>query len=523
MSLLNAIRKLNQSGLHLRVIDMDPLITRKHFDAETFIKNLDAPIFAVEADVREKFITSLELADTIKKQHPGSRSIFFGYAAAAFNEQIMAFPQVDGILLTELDGTNSSQLIEASDSGKFGKVSGLVWKEKRGKFRQNELSEETSSNMLDISALYTGASGLTLRQNLSGGKAVLRRLLSDPVITISGGPILNHNIDCKTIVSGASPASIYRNPEDVYHDIVEISRFSPQPILISGDITGPGDHFAERLLSLLQHKPVPNPLRFELLDAVQPFLIQEIARSAPRFQLIMTPGWHDEAVRVRFGASYSNSQMETTISEALRAGTGGIELRFLVGLPGQTAQSIFETTVYCEYLLRLFDGDRRLSLSIAPFTPPSYAGFRELDACGFSPRYSNFEEYLNAMKSPSWSDGLEYCTPQMSSSELALATYVTLTRLVRLKAKYGQTTLVEAERSAAVYERGMEMIRRIAKFERNASSEELNLLRPEITNINRLSGRTSPVKSLPLAFSRPQNMAAAARALAKDLPWRRRS
>jgi len=31
----------------------------------------------------------------------------------------------------------------------------------------------------------------------------------------------------------------------------------------------------------------------------------------------------------------------------------------------QTADSVLQTTAYCEYLLRKFDGDRRLSLSFA--------------------------------------------------------------------------------------------------------------------------------------------------------------
>jgi hypothetical protein len=68
----------------------------------------------------------------------------------------------------------------------------------------------------------------------------------------------------------------------------------------------------------------------------------------------------------------------------------------------------------------------------------------------------------------------------------------------------------------------MEMTRRIANFENNASDDEIALLEPEITSINRLSLNRTSRPGFPLLLSRPQNVLVAARALIENSPWHRK-
>jgi hypothetical protein len=511
--LLAAIVELNKTGGRLGIINMAHTVAGKRFDIESFIDKLNTCVFALETDERERVPCSLETAD--------SKTVLFGATARALNKELINFPQVDAILLTNLNDFSSGQLAEGASTGKLGKVPGMVWKEKRGKLRRNDLSDECDSKRLDISALYSGAFSHVLRLFSSGAIEALQGILSNPVVTIFSG---NHPLQLpeSIIQPHDNPKNSFRSPEDVYRDIVEISRYTSEPIRISGDMLVPDGHFAERLLSLLQHKPTINSLIFEFRSVVQPFFIREMARSAPHFRIRLTPGSHDEAVRQRAGRHYTNAELELTVSESLKAGTGGIELSFIAGLPGQTPQSIYDTTAYCETLLRLFDGDRRLSLSLSPFFPPADAGFGDLAGFGFKQCFSSFEEYLKAQTLPGWADRMEYCTPEMSTSELALTIYLSLSRLVRLKAKYGQIMAAEAERSATIYDRGMEMTRRIANFENNASDDEIALLEPEITSINRLSLNRTSRPGFPLLLSRPQNVLVAARALIENSPWHRK-
>jgi hypothetical protein len=311
----------------------------------------------------------------------------------------------------------------------------------------------------------------------------------------------------------AHPA--FRAPENVYHDLVETCRFSPAPILIKNDIRIPGDHFGERLLSLLQHKPVANPLIFELDSPASAFFIQEVARAAPGFRLNIAPCSHDEAVRKRMGQTYSNKELESTIEAAMRARADRVEVMFLTGLPGQTAESVTDTVAYCEYLLRRFDGDRRLSLSIAPFGQSR--GFTlgaDSERCGFKPRFDSFEEFLKALALPSWQDRLEYETAVMSAAHLAETIYNAWTRLAQLKAKYGQIPYKHAEDLAKNYATGMEMTKHLEEIVRNGHADELAFLEPEIDRINDQDANPRP-HAFPLILSRPQNLLVLFKSLSK--------
>jgi hypothetical protein len=520
--LLRAATDLNNSSRRMLIVDIASAVAGKRFDLDSYIKKLNAPVFAIEIEEREEIPPALEIAAMVKQLHPDSKTVLFGRTAAALDKELLDFAQMDAVLLESMDGPACHQFIQAAGTGRYGKVLDLAWKEKRGKVRVNEFSHKAPAKTLRVSSFRGAAVNQTLKHRDSGANTVLAEVLGFPAVNIAASRKESLEITLADVLNGIPTALSYRDPEDIYDEIVELCRYTAFPVTIKGDILAPGGHFAEQLLSLLQHKPARNPLVFEFRSAVQPFFIQEMARSAPRFQLKIAPGSHDETLRRRAGREYSNAELESTISEALKAGTGGIEISFLAGLPGQTPESVFETAVYCESLLRLFDGDRRLSLSLAPFSSPASAGFGALAGCGFVPRFKDFEDYAAAMELPCWSDRLEYRTPEMSAPELAVTVYMTLARMVRLKAKYGQLTPVAAERAAAVYDRGMEMVKRIAKFENDASAEEVALLGPEIANINRLSESPRSPAGLPL-LSRPHNMFAIGKALVETSRLRRRN
>ena len=137
------------------------------------------------------------------------------------------------------------------------------------------------STHINISKYYTEAIAQKIKYRDSGAVSILHKWLSHP----SAG------------IHKTGSAADFRTPEDIYSDILEICRFSPCEVLIKGDIRLPGRHFAERLLSLLQHKTVSNTLVLEISMAADDSYIHEIARSVPQFRLNIIPGSHDEKLR----------------------------------------------------------------------------------------------------------------------------------------------------------------------------------------------------------------------------------
>jgi B12-binding domain/radical SAM domain protein len=522
---LAVVRQFEKTGRHARIVDLSYRMARsKRFDVSSFISKLVAPVFAIEMNDIVQAMGALEVARLIKKYHPESRAILCGCTASSFFSELITFPQVDGIMQGGCDEMYFVLLLKAAETGKFGKVPNLVWKEKRGRVRENELSAERASTDLNIAEYYKGVVSQILSYRDFDSADILKRWLRHPEVGIfkTGYASFFSFPDFETREFPASIPLAFRMPENVYRDIVEVCRFSPDPVSIKGDIRMPGKHYAERFLSLLQHRPVANSLTFELSDAAPSFLIQEIARAAPGFRLNIAPGSHDEIVRKRLGYSYSNKELESTIAAALKARARCVEVLFLVGLPGQTAESVIDTTAYCEYLLRRFDGDRRLSVSIGPcLETPNSAFCGSHESCGFKPRFGTFEQRLNSLALPGWKDRLEYQTAEMSAEHIVAATYDALIRLVRLKGKYGQFPYREVEDTVANYARGMEMSSRLDEIVKNGRTDEMALLNPEIDRINHYNVRFRRRLGLPLMLSRPQNMVALWKAMANNSPWQR--
>ena len=498
--------QLEQVDYHVRFIDLPYRMARsKRFDTNSFIRKLDAPIFAIEMNDIVQGTGALEVAQLIKKHHPDTRTILYGCAAVRFFKELITRPEVDFVMRGNFDGTSAVQLLKSIAAGKFGQVSNLVWKDQRGRVRRNELSVELVSTRINITEYYM----CVIRQLLSyrdfDSASLLKRWLRHPAISIyTAEPV-------------SSLPTAFREPEDVYHDIVEMCCFSSAPVSLKGDIRIPGKHYAERLLSLLQHKPVANSLLFELSDAAPDFFIQEIARAAPGFWLNIVPGSHDEILRRNLGYTFSNNDLESTIEAALRARAGRMEVAFMVGLPGQTTASVIHTTAYCEYLLRRFDGDRRLSLSInSCLLPTDFPVFGRPESYGFIPRFHTFDEYLKSFGLPGWNDRLEYQTTEMSAEQIAKTTYDALMRLVRLKAKYGQLPCKTVEDMVANYARGREMVNRLHEIITSGRMDEQASLQAEVDSINAYNAEPRRQVVLPLMLARPQNLLAMWKALVNN-------
>jgi radical SAM superfamily enzyme YgiQ (UPF0313 family) len=112
---------------------------------------------------------------------------------------------------------------------------------------------------------------------------------------------------------------------------------------------------------------------------------------------------------------------------------------FMIGLPGQTLESVRGTIDYCEHLFRL--GDRRLSCYISPMGPfldPGSRGFEEPERFGYRLFARTLEEHRRLLVQPTWEHILNYETKWMTRRELVDATYDAAERLNELKMRYGR-------------------------------------------------------------------------------------
>jgi radical SAM superfamily enzyme YgiQ (UPF0313 family) len=138
------------------------------------------------------------------------------------------------------------------------------------------------------------------------------------------------------------------------------------------------------------------------------------------------------------------------LREALRLRCERIDVFFMIGLPGQTLESVRGTVDYCEHLFQL--GDKRLSCFISPMGPfidPGSRGFEEPDRFGYRLFARTLEEHRRLLVQPTWEHILNYETKWMTRRELVDATYAAAARLNELKVRYGRISPRRGRRVAA--------------------------------------------------------------------------
>jgi len=485
---------LGKAGYHVRVINLAVRMLRTPcFDAEAFIAKLEAPVFGIDLHWLVHAHGSLEVAKLVKELHPESRTIFGGFSASYYSEELIAYPEIDYVMRGDSTEEPMRLFMRALKNGKLGSVPNLVWKDRRGTVHDNGLTY-VPDNISDVMQDHCSAViRSVLRYRDLASTIPVKEWLNYPVMAVLTCKGCEHNC---AFCGGSNAAmrlnvnrskTAFRTAADIFKDIQNISRFSRGPIFMLGDIRMGGDERAYEILHMLQEHPVKNTIDFELFSPPPTQFIEAIARAKPGFAIDMSPHSHDIKVRHALGLGYTNEELETSIGRALQIGASRLEIYFMIGLPEQTPESVSQTLDYCEYLYRKFDADRRLFLFIGPLSPlldPGSLAFEHPKRYGYKVIYHTLEEHRCALVRPSWQETLNYETRWMSRKQIVDTTYSAVARLTRIKEKYGQ---ISHKLAAAQIERigeAVEMEKRIETIVQSGDENRLLELKPELDRIN---------------------------------------
>jgi len=486
---------LEKAGFRVRIVNLAWRMLRDaRFDAEAFIKKLDAPVFGIDLHWMVHSHGSIEIAKIVKKYHPNSRIIFGGYSSSRFWQELILYPAVDFVMRGDSTEEPMKQFMQALAGDDLSGVPNLVWKDASGKARENKFSYVPT----DISHVMGNHYGTVVRQVLRyhdlASVVPFKGWLKYPVTAVFTCRGCNYNcIFCsgaKGALSGfanrKTPA--YRTAENIFNNIQNISNITRSPILLVGDIREGGEQRTHKLLSLIKEHRVKNTLMLEAFNPMSPEFVKELAQAAPGFSLDMSPESHDPEVRqVSLGRSFSNEDMEKMIEAALAEGASRVEIFFMIGLHKQTKQSVLDTIDYCEYLLKKFKADKRLFLFMghqAPFMAPGSLAFEYPERYGFRLLYKTLEEHRQALTLPSWKHSLNYETEWLSRDEITEVTYEAIARLAKLKAKYGQISQALADTQLERIESAKALEVKIEELMKSGQVDKIAMLRPEMDRIN---------------------------------------
>ena len=479
---------LCQHGLRVRIINLAyRMLQDRSYNVEKIIKRLKCRAFGIDLHWLPHAHGSLEIAKICKRYHPDIPVIFGGYSASYFHQELIAYPQVDFVLRGDSTEKALYQLLRALKQGKgnLSLIPNLTFKDEGG-IHSNPLSytasqlDQFSNNYLNLfksAIIYRDLKGFTSIHDWwkypIAAIMTCRGCVHNCVFC--GGSKYAVNMYCQR----KNPA--FRSPQLVAKDIHNTSRYTKGPIFVVGDLRQRGEEYAYNLLKYLHKYKPSNQIVLELFNPAPKKYFEMVANSIPNFNFEFSPESHLEEIRRSSGKTYSNTELEETITSALECGCQKFDLFFMIGLPYQTSEKALETVDYCKDLLKKFGKRLNPFISpLAPFIDPGSLAYEESEKFGYKVFYRTLEEYRQALLQPSWKYTLGYETNWMTREEIVKTTYQVALQLNQVKAEFG---LIDPYISQQVEER----IKEAVKMMRNID---------EILRENDLGKRVAQLKLL---------------------------
>lgn len=491
---------LESAGYQVRIVNLAVrMLHDRGFDAEEKIKGLNSPLFGIDLHWLVHAHGAIEVARLVKKCHPGAKVVVGGFSSTYFHKELIQRPEIDYVMMGDSTEEPLRQLVDCMKRGVEPEtVPNLAWRDSRGEIRENPFSNVPTDIDNVMVNHYWNIVRSVLRYRDLASYVPFHGWLDYPITAVF--TCRGCTRDCVTCGGSATAfrsfynrpgGVVFRSPQAVFRDIKQIARYVNGPIFLIGDIRQPGEEYGYEVLRRIGQAGLKNQFILELFTPASGEFLRRVSSACPRFCLQISPDSHDPEVRSASGKHYSNQDLEQTLADALSAGCGRLDVFFIIGLPKQTPQSVMDNVDYCDYLLRKFGGEGRLSLFIAPLAPfldPGSLGFEQPERYGYRILFRTFEEHRRALLAPSWKYTLNYETEWMTRQQIVDTTYEAILRLTRLKAGYGFISTEAADLAERRILAGREMMKRIDDILSGSDDPEPELasLKGEIERINML-------------------------------------
>ena len=440
---------LGKNHYNVRIVNLAYRMLRDpSYDVVNRLRKMRSTVFGVDLHWLPHANGALAIGELVKRFHPESFVLYGGLSSSYYHEELARYPFVDFVIRGDSTEEPCRQLLSALRRKEpLQTVENLTWKRANGEVVVNPLTFVPADldyvNVPD----YLYAVTTVFKYRSLEDIAPYARWLKHPTTMLLGAR--GCTFDCsvcggsasayRTICRRSAPA--YRSPEKLISDIRAIRTFSRGPIMLITDPRLGGTKRAARFFELLKDERVSNELIFELFFPAKDELFQMIDDSVPRWSLQVSIETPSEKLRRldRLKFAVPNSEVEETIGSALAHGCNRLDLFFMVGLPHQTYDDVMSTVPYCERLLNLTDGDKRLKFFVSPLGPfldPGCGAFED-PSNGCTHFYGSLEEHRRAYLFHTWKSILSYETDSMTREQIINASYDVAAALNELKFKHG--------------------------------------------------------------------------------------
>jgi B12-binding domain/radical SAM domain protein len=449
---------LHDRGLDVRIVNLAlRMMNDRRFDVPAFLASQRPRAVGIDLHWLPHAHGALEVARIAKEVHPDVPVIFGGLSSSYFHRELVAYPQVDFVLRGDSTEPPLHELLVALRKGTpLDRIPNLTWKDGDNVRVNPHTYLPATLDYVDIRP--DRVIEMMARHRDFTGPLPFRGWWRNPIAAVF--TVKGCAYECVTCGSSHTTCThltmrqrpVYRGPASLVANVEAFARLTRGPIALIGDLRMAGEAHASEVLERLRVSGVRNEIIIELFGVPPPGFLREIDRCLPHWSIEFSPESHDQAVRnAQEGeADYTTEQMEEMLVEALRLRCERLDVFFMIGLPGQTLESVRGTVNYCE---RLFQRcDKRLSCYISPMGPfldPGSRGFEEPERFGYRLFARTLEEHRQLLVQPTWERILNYETEWMTRRELVDATYDAAERLNELKIRYGRIASRQGCRVAA--------------------------------------------------------------------------
>ena len=456
LGFLTIANYLESRGLKVRIVNLAlRMMNDAYFDVPEFLSKVNPKAIGIDFHWLPHAHGSIEIARVAKECHPEVPVIFGGLSATYFHQELMQYPQVDYVLRGDSTESPLYTLLTCLNSGQsLETVPNLTWRTEN-QVRINPLTFVPSSfDYVDL--MPEQIMKMVLRYHDLQSVLPFNGWWQNPITAVFTVKGCAH--ECATCGGSKQANELlnvrhspgFRSPHNLVKNIVDISRFSKGPIFLVGDLCQAGEEYAFDTLERLKSLKIKNEIIFEVFGMPSAAYLQAIDGAVENWSLELSPESHDEQIRRVQDEKvfYRNVEMEVVVKEALSLRCQRIDVFFMIGLSGQTKESVMASIQYCEHLFK--NSDTRLSCFISPMGPfvdPGSRCFEDPDRFGYKLFAHTLEEHRQLLVQPSWGQILNYETKWMSRDDLVDVTYDAADALNALKLKYQR---IDSARGQAV-------------------------------------------------------------------------
>ncbi|HMP82490.1 MAG TPA: cobalamin-dependent protein [Verrucomicrobiota bacterium] len=429
-------QRLRAAGFEAKIVNLASLmLMHPTLNVEKLLARLDAPIFGFDLHWMAQCHGAVEIAGRLKAMRPDATIIFGGISSTFYANELIRHNGVDVVV----KGYDTLAPVEAlvrevrRGNRNWDQIPNLIYKRMNSEVVDTGFTHKPSHHYNDETvdwSYYKDAKGAATTNKL--------------IMTL---PNTGCAMDCGWC--GGS-RSAYRNIMGVNKTLIQKDHRR-----IEDELRSLGEAARHTSIYALQCYSETKERMHQYLDAVEEMgyknvsfeqfhltpedILRKMGRATNAY-IMLSPESHDPVISKLAGrGTYTMEEMEAWIPRALDAGVAGIMVWFFLGMPRQTPESVWDTVVYCERLLKKFPGGKVLPLicPMVPFLDPGSRFFVEPEKNGYRIFHRTLDEHRAALVEPLWHRRLNYETNWLSRRQFQDVTYASIARLVTVKAELG--------------------------------------------------------------------------------------